>query len=48
MNLSDIQAKYMSQLQTGYAIINISKMKSSVLAKIVPDENLLSVLQKKP
>jgi len=48
MNLSDTQAKYMSQLQTGYAIINISKMKSSVLAKVVPDEELLSALQKKP
>ncbi|MEM0118240.1 MAG: ATP-binding protein [Conexivisphaerales archaeon] len=47
MNLTEAQAKYMSQLQTGYAIINVAKMKSSVLAKVVPDEELLSVLQKK-
>lgn len=47
MNLTDSQANYMSQLQTGYAIVNVSRMKSSVLAKVQPDEELLALLEKK-
>lgn len=47
MNLNETQSRYMSQLQVGQAIINVAKMKSSVLATVQPDEGLLSILQKK-
>jgi energy-coupling factor transporter ATP-binding protein EcfA2 len=47
MNLTEYQMNYLSQLKVGQAIINVARMKSSVLAQVVP-ESFANSLKQEP